>query len=166
MPGKGELSREWYLRPFHALMHDPALWSLHRRGVTKAVAIGLFFAMLPIVGQMALAALLALWIRVNLPVAVISTWVTNPVTFVPVYYSAYRLGAMLLGMPTHPPTEAGITMQWVTDQLAMTWKPLMLGSALLAVAIALLGYFSLNLAWRISLAYRFRHRRRNRSAAG
>jgi len=164
MPGKVELSREWYLRPFNALLHDPALWSLHRRGVTKAVAIGLFFAMLPIVGQMVLAGLLALWIRVNLPVAIISTWVTNPVTFVPVYYSAYKLGAVLLGQPAPAPERQAISVELITSQLAAGWKPLFLGSALLAVVVAVLGYLILNMIWRITLAYRFRNRRRGRSA--
>jgi uncharacterized protein (DUF2062 family) len=160
MPGKGELSTEWYLRPFNAMLHDPALWSVHRRGVTKAVAIGLFFAMLPIVGQMALAALIALWMRVNLPVAVASTWVSNPVTFVPIYYPAYKLGASILGMPHRQPGNAPISMDWLLGELASVWKPLFLGCGIAAVVASTLGFLVLNLSWRYTSLYRFKHRRR------
>lgn len=160
LPGKGELSTEWYLRPFNVLIHDPALWSVHRRGVTKAVAIGLFFAMLPIVGQMVLAALMALWVRVNLPVAVAATWVSNPVTFVPIYYPAYKLGALLLGVPHQEPQDIPISMDWLLSELATAWKPLFLGCGIFAIVIPVVGFLILNLAWRYTSLYRFKHRRR------
>ena len=160
LPDKGELSTEWYLRPFNIMMHDPALWSVHRRGVTKAVAIGLFFAMLPIVGQMVLAALLALWVRVNLPVAVATTWISNPVTFVPIYYPAYKLGAFILGVPHKEPQNVPISMDWLLGELATAWKPLFLGCGIFAVVVPVAGFLILNFAWRYTSLYRFKHRRR------
>jgi len=163
IPDKGKLSTQWYLRPFNALLHDPALWSIHRRGVTKAVAIGLFFAMLPIVGQMALAALVALWVRVNLPVAVAFTWVSNPLTFVPIYYPAYKLGALLLGLPRQDPGDAQMSIEWLAAELATIWKPLFLGCGILAVIVAAIGFTALNLTWRMAAVNRLNRRRRNRA---
>ncbi len=160
MPDKGKMSAEWYLRPFNALLHDPGLWSIHRRGVTKAVAIGLFFAMLPIVGQMALAALVALWVRVNLPVAVAFTWVSNPLTYVPIYYPAYKLGALLLGIPQENSGENPMSIDWLWSELVTIWKPLFLGSGILAVATAATGFAVLNLAWRLTAFNRLKRRRR------
>ena len=160
MPDKGKMSTEWYLRPFNALLHDPALWSIHRRGVTKAVAIGLFFAMLPIVGQMALAALVALWVRVNLPVAVAFTWVSNPLTYVPIYYPAYKLGALLLGIPHENPGDSLMSLDWLWSELVTIWKPLFLGSGILAVVTAATGFAVLNLAWRLAAFNRLKRRRR------
>lgn len=164
MPDKGKLSTEWYLRPFNALLHDPGLWSVHRRGVTKAVAIGLFFAMLPIVGQMALAALVALWVRVNLPVAVAFTWVSNPLTYVPIYYPSYKLGALLLGVPRHDSGDIPVSIDWIASELATIWKPLFLGSGLVAVVVAAIGFTALNLTWRLAALNRLKRRRRR--AAG
>lgn len=160
MPAHGQMSKEWYLRPFNALLHDPGLWSIHRRGVTKAMAIGLFFAMLPIVGQMPLAALLALWFRVNLPVALTCTWVSNPITFVPIYYSAYKLGTVILGLPPETPVTEGFSVEWMWEELVTLWKPLYLGSGILAVVVSLLGFVTLNLIWRFTSIYRFKNRRR------
>jgi len=160
MPDKGKMSTHWYLRPFNALLHDPGLWSIHRRGVTKAVAIGLFFAMLPIVGQMALAALVALWVRVNLPVAVAFTWVSNPLTFVPIYYPAYKLGALLLGIPHQDPGDIPMSIDSLASELALIWKPLFLGSGIIAVVIAAAGFTALNVAWRLAAFNRLKRRRR------
>lgn len=163
MPDKGKLSTEWYLRPFNALLHDPGLWSIHRRGVTKAVAIGVFFAMFPIPGQMMLAALVALWVRVNLPVALAATWVSNPLTYVPIYYPAYKLGAYLLGMPHQVSGDTPISIDWLASELATIWKPLFLGSGIIAVVAAGAGFAALNLAWRMAAFNRLK-RRRQRAA--
>lgn len=46
--------------------------------------------------QMLLAGIGAVYFRVNLPVALASCWVTNPITAVPIYYSAMRLGRYTL----------------------------------------------------------------------
>ncbi len=55
--------------------------------------------LLPIPGQTILAVLGALLLRVNLPVAAISVWITNPITFAPIFYLAYKIGAALLDLP-------------------------------------------------------------------
>ena len=61
------------------------------------VAVGVFFGLLLPVAQIPVSAAVAVLLRANLPMAVASTLVTNPVTFGPVYYGAYRLGKALLG---------------------------------------------------------------------
>jgi uncharacterized protein (DUF2062 family) len=49
---------------------------------------------------MILACLGVLFFRVNLPVALLACWVTNPITAVPIYLAAYRLGhVVLLAIP-------------------------------------------------------------------
>lgn len=117
--------------------------------------------MLPIVGQMALAALVALWVRVNLPVAVACTWVSNPLTFVPIYYPAYKLGAFLLGIPHESPGDSPMSIDWLWSELVTIWKPLFLGSGILAVVVAAAGFAALNLAWRLAAFNRLKRRRRS-----
>src|SRR5690606_12186808 len=69
------------------LLQDPYLFHLNRHSVSAGVAIGVFVALQPIVGQMPLAAVLALWLRGNLPLALTLTWLTNPLTYAPVYFT-------------------------------------------------------------------------------
>ena len=54
--------------------------------------MGLFIAFMPIPGHMIVAIMAALLLRVNIPVAAMAVWVTNPLTVVPIFYLAYRLG--------------------------------------------------------------------------
>lgn len=61
------------------------------------LAVGVFFGLLIPIAQIPAAALVALLLRANIPAAVGSTLVTNPITFPPVYYAAYHLGDWLLG---------------------------------------------------------------------
>lgn len=44
----------------------------------RGLAVGAFYAFVPFPWQMLLAAITALWLRFNLPVAVAMVWITNP----------------------------------------------------------------------------------------
>jgi uncharacterized protein len=92
---------------FGERLFHPALWHLHRRGVAGGFAAGLFCGLIPGPLQMAGAALCALLLRVNLPVALATTLYTNPITIIPLYLLAYELGAMVLPGPAAPLPPAG-----------------------------------------------------------
>ena len=85
------VSEQWFMAPFRHLLHDHRLWGIRRRTVVPAFAIGLFVAFMPTPGHTLTGALLALGFRVNIPVAALATWVSNPLTMGPMYYFAYRL---------------------------------------------------------------------------
>ncbi len=146
------------MTPFRHLLHDPRLWAVRRRWVVPAFALGLFIAFMPFPGHTLLAALGALALRVNIPVAAVSTWVSNPATMGPMYYFAYELGSLLLNMEEK---EFGfeLSFDWVTHTFVNIWQPMLLGSVLLGAAAALLGYAVLDLLWRVSLGnYKTRKR--------
>lgn len=66
------------------------------------MAIGAFFALLPLPVQMIAAALTAFFLRANIPAAIAGTWISNPFTFPFCVYFQYRLGCMLTGRePMH-----------------------------------------------------------------
>lgn len=89
-----------------ALMH-PRLWHMSRRGLALGVALGVFFGFLVPIAQIPLSAAAAVVLRANLPVAMASTLVTNPATFGPVYYAAWRVGSAVLGDPAEEPPALG-----------------------------------------------------------
>ena len=80
-----------------ALQHHN-LWHLNRRSVAGGVAVGLFSGLVPGPFQILCGALLAVLLRVNLPVAAATTFYTNPFTIVPLYIVAYRLGSFVLSL--------------------------------------------------------------------
>jgi uncharacterized protein (DUF2062 family) len=161
LPTPRRVSKEWYLRPLSAMLHDPALWAIHRKGVAKAVALGLFMAMLPIPGHTVLAGLAAVLIRVNLPVTLAAVFVTNPVTMVPVFLITYRLGAGLLGIEPQP-VEIDLSLQHLSLELARYWWPLLVGGLLLGALSSALGYLIVNVVWRTAISIKYRQRRRGR----
>ena len=161
LPHRKHVSREWYLRPLSALLHDPALLALHRKGVAKAVALGLFMALLPVPGHTILAGLAAVLIRVNLPVTLMAVFVTNPVTMVPIFLTAYRLGAGLLGVEPQP-LDIELSFAWLGAELARYWQPLLVGSLLLGALTAAVGYLLVNVAWRAAITYKYQRRRQGR----
>ncbi len=149
------------MRPFRALLHDPAMWSFTRRGVTRACALGVFVAFLPMPGHMLVAALVAVWWRVNLPVAVATTWISNPITIAPIFYAGYKNGIVLTGLEEIP-FAIELSWDWLLNGVAQILEPLWIGSTVLGLAVATLVYSLVNLAWRIYLTYRFRTRRTRR----
>jgi len=154
---------------FGTLVHHPNLWHLNRRSVSGGVAVGLFSGLVPGPFQMLTAACLAIPLRVNLPVALVTTLYTNPFTIVPLYLVAYELGAMLTGvraadMAVPPDFSLGHIGEWIraTGEWALSLgKPLAVGLVALAVALAVIGYVAVQLAWRayVVLAWRRRKQR-------
>ena len=144
------ISEHWYMAPFRHLLQDHRLWGIRRRWVVPAFATGLFIAFLPVPGHTLMGALSALALRINIPVAALATWVSNPVTMGPLYYFAYRLGSTLLGIPIKP-FRFELSLDWVTHTLVNIWQPMLLGSLLLGSVAALVGYVVLDVLWRMSI---------------
>lgn len=158
IPDRHKLKERWYLRPFSALLHDPVLLHVNRHNTCKAFALGLFCAFIPVPFQTVLVALGAIWLRVNLPVAIAAVFVTNPFTMGPIYYSCYKVGAWILDVPEQRFTFA-LSFEWLTEELLRIWQPFLLGSLVLGVITATVGYFTLNLIWQLYVMRKYRRRR-------
>ena len=154
------------------------LWHLHRRSVAGGVAAGLFAGLIPGSNpvQFAAAALLAVAGRVNLPIAALVTLYSNPLTVVPLYYIAFKLGQLVLLQRDGelPPLAFGLEgkgfVEWVPaalEWLGSVGKPLVIGLPLLALLLALAGYCAVDWTWRfyVRCAWQGRRRRRARMKA-
>lgn len=148
---------------FGTLLHDPNLWHLNRRSAAGAFGIGLFFAFWPVPFQMWLAAAVAIPLRVNLPLAVATVWLTNPFTMPPIFYGAYLVGVKVLGAPEQQ-FSFQLSWQWVLESVETIGPAFLLGCAICSVFFGLLGYFSLNYIWRWSVikAWRLRIQQRQK----
>ena len=120
------------------ILHDPDIFHLTRRSTAGGVAAGLFAAFIPFPGHTLYAALLAIFFRVNLPLALLGSLVTNPLTIPPLFYLAYRIGATLLGIPPHR-VGFELSPSWFRNEFIEIWEPLVLGSLLCGAVAALTG---------------------------
>jgi uncharacterized protein (DUF2062 family) len=158
---------------FGTWLHHPNLWHLNRRSVPAAVAIGLFCGLIPGPLQMLGALLIAVPLRKNIPVALLVTLYTNPLTIVPLYVLAYGYGQFLLGMPLGTMPQETFAWDWSAIGASLrgfgAWamglgKPLAIGLVALGVTLAAAGYVVTRLGWRayVVLAWRSRARRRGK----
>jgi len=163
-----------WLRWLGPALHDTRLWRFTRRGVAMGMALGFFFGLLVPLAQMPLSAGAAMLLRANVPSAVAATLVTNPVTFGPLYYAAWRLGSLVLGEPVQaapplPPAAAAVEQASTADagwwrdalqRLRAVGKPLLLGLALMATGLGLATYFLVWWGWALKVWWTRRRRLR------
>lgn len=157
-------SERWFMRPFKLLLGNPAYWSLNRRNVTRAFALGLLLAFAPIPGHTVLAGLLAIALRLNIPAALSGTLLCNPFTMVPLYVFCYRLGRVLLGLPPRA-FNFEISWQWLAHGLLPIWKPFLLGCAVMGTTTAIVGYILLGGLWHLQLVMSYHRRKEKRGDA-
>lgn len=118
---------------------------LHRRGVARGVAIGLFVALTPTVGVQTLLMLGAcLLARANFPVAFGVSWISNPVTLAPLYFGYHQLGERLFS----PIVEMGLQLAGYGRNAAVDAFYVAAGSLLVALPVAIAGYFLTSWGWR------------------
>jgi hypothetical protein len=158
MPSADSLQGRWFLRLFGERVAHPGLWSLQRRAVTGAFGAGLAICFVPLPVHLPLAALCAIVWRLNAPTIFATVFLVNPLTALPIYYAAYRVGAAALQLPArrfafHPSWE------WLQHGLGPAWKPFLVGCLICAVIAGFSGRIGLELLWRTRVRSRYRNRR-------
>lgn len=157
------LANRW-LRPVAHRLSHPQIWHFNRRNVARGVALGLFVGLILPIGQIVVAALLAAAARGNLLVAAVSTLVTNPFTFPPIYYAAYRTGSVLLGTSSGnsgaEPVNSSIQTTAMLDMLTSASLPTIAGLLVFGVCAAIAGFILVHVGWRLSLHWQWRKRLR------
>ncbi len=143
-------------------LHDPNLWHLNRHSVASATFIGFFVAFLPLPTQMIIAALLAILVRANLAISVALVWITNPFTMGPIFYLAYKVGAVVIGTDTSQFDSFELSWEWLLNGLENNWQPFILGCLLCGLFVGLLASTLVRLAWRQNTISRWNERRRKR----
>lgn len=146
------------LQIFGTLLHDPNLWHLNRRSVAKAFAVGLFFMMVPVPFQMALAAGAAIIVRSNLPISVVLVWISNPITMPPMFYFAYKVGAFILQTPENA-FNFEPTVEWLTTGMLAIWQPFLFGCFFLGALFSIIGYVTIRLLWRWSIIRKYQEKK-------
>ncbi len=167
LPSHTAVSGNRWLAPFENSLLHPRLWHVNRRSAAGAVAVGLFCGLIPGPLQVASSALLCVLFRVNLPIAILMTFYTNPFTIVPLYLVAFELGSFALngnsGFEMPPDKGAGGYFDWIralVDWALTLGQPLAFGIFLLASLLAAMGYATTRAAWRAHLVYTWHQRRR------
>lgn len=162
-----------WLRPFASTLLHPRLWHLNRHSAAGAVAVGMFCGLIPGPLQMLSAAVCCVLFRVNLPLALITTLYTNPLTIVPLYVLGFGIGSLILGNGdfsfTPPPELSGMNlaawMRALAEWAASLGEPLLVGLIVLAASLSTLSYLAVRWGWRLWLLRQWRRRQARRVAS-
>ena len=125
-------------------MRQLLAWLWHQEGShgqrARGLAAGLFCGCYPFFGlQMLLSVALASLLRGNHLLAAAGTWVSNPFTYVPLYWFNYQLGCWLIGPGVGWPGLDSLQDGSIWQSSGAFVSRLLLGSTLMGIAMALLG---------------------------
>ena len=162
-PSREDVQNSRWLRPFGSRIRQSDLWRFTRRSVPRGVAIGLFigiFLMVPglqIVG----AALMAIPLRANVPIAAAMTFLSNPLTTPFFLLAAIDVGGRI-GFHTDLTSFMALRgetvsrwMQWLFSDAA---PALVSGLFLIGLGVALIGYIVSLVVWRWWVGRKWRQR--------
>ena len=168
-PAIDKVAEHPFIRRWLPALRDPDLWHINRRSAARAVAIGLFCGLIPGPFQVIGSIGLCLWVRANFPLAIITTFYTNPFTIVPLYVVAYEMGKIFFPeSPAMPHVALPDVANWsawlpaLFDWMKQLGKPLAVGLPLLALTLSLLGWTIVRVGWRLHAVWAWRRRARER----
>ncbi|WP_084349620.1 DUF2062 domain-containing protein [Moraxella oblonga] len=153
---------------FAPFLADPRLWQLNRNSLRRGVYVGVLCAFFPLPGQMPLAIIGALLTRANIPMSIALTWITNPLTTIPVFWFAYMVGAKLLGEPLIGLREVGVILTELTLWIFGSGSPpahhvfsftaFVLGLCITGIVSSILAGLIFRLVWRWQIVADWRKR--------
>jgi uncharacterized protein (DUF2062 family) len=162
-PTREEMARNKYLAPIAHRFLAPELWRFTRRSVPRGVALGVFAGFIIPVGQIFLAAFLALPARANVPLSALVTFITNPFTFPAWAVVANRVGDFILKLESASTGGAAkdemTSGRWswffeMFEGVGVTVLETVFGFVVLAVVGAAVGYLLSSFVWRFMVARR------------
>jgi uncharacterized protein len=160
LPDPAKIREIKSLRFLGEKIYSPNLWYLNRSSVSRAFAVGLWAMYTPpLPWQQVIAAIGAVYFGANLPIAVALVWITNPLTWLPLYYIAYEVGAIALNSATFSFEQ--FSEFFDIEKVMSLGAPLLVGCLILMHVGALIGYFGIQWLWirGVKEAARFRRLR-------
>jgi uncharacterized protein len=140
------------------------LWRFTRRSVPRGIALGIIVGVMLPFAQIIFAAVLSLPVRANVPLAALTTFITNPFTTPLIWAFSYQIGRWMLQvdgvMPEGPITSFGHVsdiwslLHWITDE----GKILVFGLCVVTAISAAVGYLLASFVWKLVILRKRRHR--------
>ncbi len=119
--------------------------------IARGVAVGVFAGCFPFFGmQTPISILLAVLFRGHKLCAAVCTWISNPLTYVPIYWLNFQIGRSLLRSGHDAPSQWD-SLDVFLDETGELFADLLVGSIVTATLLSLASYIGtvrLVKAWR------------------
>ncbi|TPG17593.1 DUF2062 domain-containing protein [Sphingomonas koreensis] len=158
-------ARNRFLRPVAHRVLAPSLWRFNRRSVPRGVALGIVTGILFPFAHMLVAAVLSVPARANVPTAVATTLLNNPLTIPPLWVAAYRIGRWVLRLDASVPGRpiaSNVTQHadWLHWLVAQGGPATIVGLVIIAAVLSVIGYGVTALGWRLWIRRKWQTRHR------
>lgn len=111
--------------------------------IARGMAAGVFAGSFPLLGlQTIIGVAIAAVFRGNKVMAAVSTWISNPLTYVPIFALNFHIGRWLLRLPSNialPSSDTGVD-QWMNLGMSVT-SALMVGSLVVGSVLSVVAYY-------------------------
>ncbi|KGF89219.1 MULTISPECIES: DUF2062 domain-containing protein [Prochlorococcus] len=105
----------------------------------KGLAIGVFSGCFPFFGfQTLIGVFFAKLAKGNIVLAAIGTWISNPFTYIPLYYLNYKVGSIVLNNSSNNTIEKSFVIDDLWRQGRIFSLKLLLGSSCVGLLLALI----------------------------
>jgi hypothetical protein len=105
----------------------------------KGLAIGVFSGCFPFFGfQTLIGIFLAKLVKGNIVLAAIGTWISNPLTYIPLYYFNYKVGSIFINTSTNNIIEKSFFIDDLWKQGRIVSLKILLGSSCVGFLLALI----------------------------
>ena len=117
----------------------------------KGLAIGVFSGCFPFFGfQTLLGVFFAKLAKGNIVLAAIGTWISNPFTYIPLYYFNYKVGSMFIRNSTNITIDSNLGIHDLWEQGSIFSIKLLLGSTFVGLLLASISGFFVLLLYKIN----------------
>jgi len=104
----------------------------------RGLAAGVFSGCFPFFGvQTPIGIALAMLLKGNPVLAALGTWISNPLTYIPIYWLNYKIGCLLLDAEVNMNKETLINQELLLNTGWNITRRLLLGSTIVAIAASL-----------------------------
>lgn len=168
MPTRQQMETNRFIKPFAGRVMRSELWRFTRRSVPRGVALGMLVGVIVPFAQILFAALLSTTVKANVPVAALTTFVTNPFTTPAIWVAAYWVGSWMLRVdaativaPVNTAieeTELQQFLEWLTGATMVT----AFGLVIIAIVSAAVSYLVAVFLWRWWIARKWARRKARR----
>jgi uncharacterized protein (DUF2062 family) len=156
-PSTKNLQNSKELKGLNFILKNPCYWSYSHHAVARGIAAGLAGCVIPGF-QLFYAAILVILLRGNLPIALLCTLVTNPLTVVPITYFVYFIGSLIIGNGKNDFVVQ--QFQWDFSSFHAFWnnvsawilqfgKAFFVGLPIVSLSLGLIGYLGAISIWKI-----------------
>ena len=120
----------------------------------KGLAIGVFSGCFPFFGfQTLLGVFFAKLAKGNIVLAAIGTWISNPFTYIPLYYFNYKVGSIFIRNSTNITIDRDLAIHDLWEQGSIFSIKLLLGSSFVGLSLACIAGVIFLWLYKITVSY-------------